>query len=250
MELIKISKAERNWLKNNYPKLKFQKKLFKPIPKVVGNLEFDMSYNKKNSSYSIHYDNKYIPEDFRIKDSYQIEIILERNKLSLLPKVKETGNRILKVAEKRELNHRDLHIDSNGSVCLCVRIEEKKYLPKGFNLKDFFHELLIPFFYWESYFEKFNKEPWEHYSHEELGLLESYAEMEIVDKDVIEGVLLNLSLSKNWERYKDWLFQKRGNIQGHWDCLCGSSKEIRKCHPKVFQGLWNLKRDIKKFLVS
>jgi len=248
MELIKISKNEKIWLKNKYPNLRFKKNFFKPTPKIVGNLEFDMSYDKKNSPYSIHYDNSYVLKGFRIKDSYQIEIILERSKLSLLPKVKETGNRILKIAEERKLDQRDLHIDLNGFVCLCSRIKEKKYLPNGFNLEDFFHNLLIPFFYWESYFEKFNKEPWKHYSHGELGLLESYAEIEVVDKDVIEKILLDLKLSKNWEIYKDWLFKKGGNIQGHWDCLCGSSKEIRICHPKVFQGLWNLKEDIKNFL--
>jgi len=227
-----IHPEEIEWLKNNFSDLKFNNDT---PPVINGIFKFEAVYQEESGQkYPV------------IKDSYKIEIRFSNNSLSLLPEVRETGNRISNIISTLGETSADLHVNPDGTVCLCPYTAEKRKLPNGFNLKDFFNNLLIPYFYGQSYYEKNKEWPWGEYSHGELGLLEDYLEN--------RGEGNNLELIKEFiENFKKIAFSdsyfalvKKGKIKGHTVCFCGSNKKIRNCHNLSFKGLWHLKEDIKK----
>lgn len=227
-----ITSEEIKWLKNNYPGLSFYSNV---SPAIRGLFKFEAVYKKEGSkeNYPI------------IKDNYEIEITLASNPLSSLPQVRETGNRIAGVIKRLEKTPADLHVNLNDTVCLCPYTAEKRKLPNGFNLKDFFNNLLVPYFYEQSYYEKHEQWPWGEYSHGELGLLEDYLEnrgegnnIELITEFIENFKKINFSNS-----YLQLV--KKDKIKGHVICFCGSGKRIRDCHNSSFRGLWYLKEDIK-----
>src|SRR5258708_26644485 len=179
-----------------------------------------------------------------IKDSYLLKIEFKNSDWSNLPQVYETSTRIERIARDRKLELPDLHINKTGTVCLCIQPEEEINLPAGFNLEDFFNNLLIPFFYAQSYFEKYNSWPWGQYGHGICGLIEWYLKKIDISKSEIEDFLENLK-KKNvgWEKTKVSLHPKV-KIKGHHLCICGRERKYRDCHPEVLHGLWKLKKDI------
>ena len=79
---------------------------------------------------------------------------------------------------------------------------------RNFRIQDFFPELVIPFFYYLSYTDRYGidasrKDLWGEYSHGDRGRLEYEAEILNIAKD---------NLSRN-----DF-------------CTCGSGKKYKKCH--------------------
>ena len=144
----------------------------------------------------------------------------------------------------------DLHIIMpSGNACLCFIFDKDHYLPKGFNIPDFFHNLLVPFFYAQSYYENNNKWPWGEYEHGLFALFEWYAESrKQASIDMINECFNFIEFYKN-KGYKpaeiiQSLFKQNHEIKGHQPCVCGSSIKFRNCHPRIFNGLWKLKKDI------
>jgi hypothetical protein len=230
---------EKTWLKNNYPELKIKKEGL-----IKGDLVFCMKYNEKTSERRILNPSEYSSKNGLIKDRYKIEIYLNKK---TIPEVKETAGRIEKNAKKTGKKIGDLHLNEDTkTACLCSPLEIKQYLPEGFILKDFFNNLLIPFFYAQSFFEINGRWPlWGEYSHGINGILESFGNLsnkEVTD-EIIKICLLVLKRSENKEKYIEML-SKKGEIKGHWNCICGSGKKFRKCHEGVFRGLWRLKKVI------
>jgi len=229
-----ISDGDIEWLKKNYSGLKF----YSGNPPVIrGTLEFDALYKDKESEQ----------DHPRIKDSYEIEIILSSKSPSILPRIRETGGRIKKAKEKfGKESLADIHVNPDETVCLCAYPEEKIKLPNGFDLKDFFGGLLIPYFYAQSFFEKTGKWIWGERSHGTLGLLESYFDNRGDGKNIglTKGYIEDLKQLQDSELFYQTLF-KRKKIKGHVPCYCGSKLKFRNCHKNAFYGLWNLKEDIK-----
>lgn len=125
---------------------------------------------------------------------------------------------------------------------------EKDLFPKGINVKDFFNKLLVPFFYEQSYFQKYDKWPWGQHAHGILGLIERYGE--IKDHSKVETVeLFNIiKNSEKWFLLKQML-KKRKNIKDYKKCICGSREKFRDCHPEIITGLLNLKNDLIKYMI-
>ena len=229
-------------MKKHHPDLSFKAE----IPTVlVGILKFDMCYDPVGKQYVINPGNDCGLKGERIRDSYEIEIRFEISAFSSLPQVYERGGRIDGVARDRKKRRVDLHFSRNEAACLCLKTQENEYLPQGFNLPDYFYNLVIPFFYAQSYFGKHGKWPWGEYSHEDLGYLEGYGD--IAKRPEAESALECLALLKKYGRWNiyDELLKKRGKLKIHrFHCFCGSRRKIRKCHPKAFEGLCKLKEDI------
>lgn len=184
-----------------------------------------------------------------IQDKYQIEIIFKTSEHSNLPQVYEKDGRIKSVSAAKNRKLEDLHINPNGAACLCLNIREREYLPNGFNLPDFFHNLVIPFFYGQSYFEKNEVWPGEQYGHGIAGLLEGYLEKDDVHKEGAESFIGCLKPRQEWQFIQKVLTTKK-RIKGHYPCICGSSKKFRSCHKNALHGLWKLKRDVAAFRVN
>lgn len=235
-----ITPDEILWMHKAYGKLNF----IKGDPSIIkGTLEFDMIYSA--NKYTL---NPTVADPNRIKDSYKIEIILENIPPSKLPQVKEIGGRLEKVKEKYgKESLAAMHVNSNEILCLCSYLEEESKMPNRFNLIDFFNNILVPFFYSQSFYEKKEIWPWGERSHGSLGLCESYLDYREDGNNIklINDCLRGIKQQQDSAVFFEALV-KKDKIKGHWLCFCKSQKRFRDCHGSAFKGLWNLKEDMKR----
>ena len=232
---IELSAQGIQWLHDNHPDLSYSKEQ----GRIYGELFFRMYYaDSEPDSYVINPNNSYQHGDgIIIEDCYEIEVDLSQNRF--IPFAKEVGGKILKTQEKWGIsNLADLHVYHDGSLCLCVGTEEHSKMPNGFKLEDFFTNLLIPFFYYQSYYHEYGKEPWKSYSHDYLGILESYLNFQSPQsRNQIFSVVEYLP-----SKIKEKLL-KNGRLKGHHPCLCGSGVISRRCHKRAFWGYEKLRHD-------
>lgn len=245
---LTLNPADKEWLRSKYPLLKLTVSDI-GIPEINGLLNFDMIYDKKTDEYVISPGDDVSYNGVRIKDSYKIKVIFQKNANSQLPQVYETGARITTLANKRSLPIRDLHINGNRSVCLCIVDREMEYFTSGFSLGDFFNKLVIPFFYEQSYFRKNSIWPWGEYAHGIFGVIERYGEAENHSKSETIEIFNRIVSSDKWFLICPVL-KKRKYIQDYKKCFCGSRKKFRDCHPKVIAGILRLKYDLIKYMIS
>lgn len=155
MVQIKLTEQELTFLELEYPDLK----LDKSENTISGVLALNCSFNN-------------IP----IKGKYNIEFHLEINGNSILPKVRETGGKILKMAKRKKLSTDDFHLNNvKGELCLIIPAKEKQRYPNGFDLKEYLKHV-EEHFYWISYFDRYEEKPWKDQAHEYDGYIELYHE--------------------------------------------------------------------------
>ena len=225
-----LTSDDQDWLHEKYPGLAVTNE--GGVTVVAGIFGFDAIYS-----------------DQRITDEYEIRIDIKPGALSELPRVCETKSRIKKLANIRKISLADLHTYEDGTACLCVKPAEVNYFPDKFYFQKFVEELVVPFFYAQSYFEQNAVWPWEAYSHGSLGWLEWYFDQEAVPPLVTKEFIHQLQSQRDWKIIHKVLMRK-GGLKGHHVCLCGSSKSYRHCHQKVFKGLWKLIVDAKAVTIK
>ena len=196
---MKLTTNEIEWLQSCLPNLQYESS----SSIVFGKLDFRAAYNSESGEFVIGDDA--MEMDRYICDYFQIEIHLENLDENGWPKVYEVGGRYHQIAEKYNVPIGDLHINPGDATC-CLSLKDGGN--RNFRIQDFFPELVIPFFYYLSYTEKFGidasrKDLWGEYSHGDRGRLEYEAEILNIAKD---------NLSRN-----DF-------------CTCGSDKKYKKCH--------------------
>jgi len=247
---LKLEKDDEDWLRANYPELQIKKGV-DSIPVIEGLLHFDMVFYDENKSYIIKPEAEHLTRGHRIQDEYKIEIVFKTSEHSNLPQVYERGNRIEMVSKNRSLKPEDLHINPSGAMCLCLNIQEEDYLPNGFNVADFFNNLVIPFFYAQSFFEKTKIWKWGQYGHGSIAFFEWYLKQEAIGKEKVEKLIVHMKKRTDWVKFQLYLLPST-LIKGHHECLCGSKDKLkfRNCHKNALHGLWKLKKDIKDFCVK
>jgi hypothetical protein len=208
------------WLKEKYPKL---------ILLTKGNIQVLEGEFDFNAKYF----------DYRITDSYKIQIEMKASPVSDLPRVRETNSRIKNLAKIRKIALADLHTYLDGTACLCVKPAEIQYFPIKFCFQKFMQELVVPFFYAQSYFERRDVWPWETYSHRSLGWLEWYFDQGDISSTTTAAFIENLHSQDEWKRIRRAL-TRNGGVKNHRACLCGSFKAYKDCHQKAFYGLQKL----------
>ena len=197
------------WIQTQYPKMK----ICENQKAIQGELIFSRGYKGQD-----------------ISDSYEVKISLEIEDGTILPKVYEISNKITVMAKENNKEMSDLHINPDGSFCLCIPEKEEELFENEFTIKEFFKKSLEPFLFQMSFYAKNSYLPWGEYAHGYLGHIETYAEGKIdFDK-------LSLLLNKD-----DILRVMNTNRQSI--CLCGSGKKLRKCHPLIFKGINKMKRE-------
>src|SRR3989344_8684498 len=211
---LAITANDKKWLNAHYTNLKIYNGSSGNI-EIAGTLNFSMAY-QEGSPYVINPTSDYVA-GVKIRDSYQIRIECKTSEFSDLPQIFETGSRIAKIAQNRNLKPEDLHVNPSGAVCLCIKPEETGNLPAGFNIADFFNNLVIPFFYAQSYFEQYNTWPWGQYGHGNLGFIEWYLQQKEDTHQATSNFLERLKKYNNWQILKQLLEQKH-NIKGHHLC--------------------------------
>lgn len=105
-----------------------------------------------------------------------------------------------------------------------------------------FKRLVIPFLYYQSFLEKYGREPWKSSSHGDLGIFESYViqfPSKTPPKDIIERYIEALTLN-----LKNTIFSNRP-YKGNSLCLCGSNRLFKRCHKEAFEGYQKLFSDFR-----
>lgn len=228
--------GDLDWVRLNHPDLVWDKQR----KCLFGELAFRMYYtpNKPNQYYINPVSISADPEGELIEGVYEVDICWKN---ALVPVVREAGGRIEAAAKKWKVeNMIDLHVYPDKTLCLYPKPEEKYILRDDFSLENFFHKILIPFFYYQRYFEQHGNEPWAGYAHGWWGILESYhhvSENQKISAVTVREYLKSLRVDDIGK------FSKSTEIKGHGSCFCKSGKIIRKCHKQTAWGFNNLLRD-------
>lgn len=225
-----IGNNDLDWLVLNYPGINYikTKDIFK------GCLWFRMSYSSSTGNGVINPNEEINLEDsFCIEDVFEIRFKVNENQAKIT--AWETNGRILHTKNKWKFSYADVHMYEDGSLCLCTEPEEKLLFVDNFRMPRFFYRILIPYFYYQSYLDKFGKEPWKSSSHGTLGILESY------DRQLNDDQPLELVVNHYLDSIEPFL--KRiicENKPLSILCLCGKGKKFKNCHKIAFSGLKKL----------
>lgn len=187
--------------------------------------------------------------DIHIVDSFQVKIGVFRDFPTELPIVNEVGGRIKVIADKYGItDYRDLHANPRtDTICLCVKQEEKYKVPPGSTFVDFLNNLVVPYFFGLSYYEKNRVWPWGEYSHGGLGLLEYYSDNKVsLTSDDLELLTSNLKRDEKWKSYSKRL--RDSNLSKK--CVCGSEKPFNSCHTKAADGMSHVLSEVHRLHLS
>jgi len=212
---IILSTSDIEWLSKEYPALKITSK------KLIGEICIQRIFNS-----------------ITILDCFNIEVNLKYSEKSILPSIRCTDDKIENISKKLNKKLNDLHINENGTFCLTIYPEEKKFFTASqFNIQEYFKNLVEPFLYWVCYYEKYNKAPWNEYAHGYLGIIEYIGDN-------------NLSFSEMYKLLKKEQVSLRKilHIYRQRKCLCEeyklknkSQSKIRNCHPRIWKGIKKIK---------
>lgn len=233
-----VSKKDRLWIRNNQLGLHFDNSGDNEF--LIGYYEFFAAYDEQKFEYIINPRNSQCENFICISDKYNL-IILIPSESKRFPKIWEIDNRIIGFAQKRGLPLIDLHIYEDGEVCLVGPLD----MSKQFSFLEFINGPVLQFFYDQSYYQQFGRWPRGQYSHGLLGLFENFCDhtAKLNDSLILECLSYMKKLN-NWKDFEKLILSKK-RIKGHYCCPCGSRKKFRRCHEKVFRGMWNLQKYLK-----
>lgn len=227
MGLYAFSDQELAKVKRQFPKLE----LIQPGT-WRGTIDFDSTHH-----------------EYRIIDSFEIRIKAPAGYPEKIPLVYDVGEQAKKVGAKHGVkNLRDIHFNpSDGTICLCVRQEEKNKFPPGSDLVYFIDRLVIPYFYALHYYDEQGRWPWREYSHGGLGMLEHYAEdTSEQTRDSIKLLASYFHDDTHLNRYKKHLREPKENKE----CMCENRRPISVCHPLAWTGLLKLHQDMDRLKLN
>lgn len=246
--IIVLTDVDVKWLGDNFPSLQLTQegKMFI----LEGLLGFDLFYDAGKQQLFYNPPAEYHSSKYYLKDVYKVQIKFERNGESLFPQVREFGGEFEGFSRKSGIPLIDLHIQPNGTLCLCPRQEEKRIMPNGLNLDVLFNQLIIPFFYNQSFYKKFKERPWQDYSHGSLGTLEYYFRSKILnDESLVMATLETLEEEQKSTEFYSLCFKNIKKIK-KFPCPCGSRKKFLDCHSQAAEGLQKLKSEADYFRIE
>lgn len=196
---MEIPDREVRWLETYFPTLQYNPSL----SKITGELPIYAAYD--NDAGKLEIGEHARTMNRFITDAFKIEIHLSILDVYGWPKVYEVGGKHNRISKKYNVPIGDLHFNlADDSCCLGIKYGGIR----NFRIKEFFLELVIPFFYRLSYTAEFgiedsNKDLWEVYSHGKKG----------------------------HEEYKIDILNIARQRPGRNDlCPCESGKKYKNCH--------------------
>lgn len=214
----------------------------------------DLEYRTENGTgiWSGNLILNHIHDGCTIRDSFKILIDVPKEYPIALPKVKEVGNRTEKIYQKYKdkiAGIIDLHVyPQEKNACVGAINELRDKFPIGSAFYLYVENLVIPYFYGLSYFEKNGFWPWGERSHGYLGLLETYADRRIETSK--EDTVLLIKMLRKLPEWKDVAFYLR-KVKKSRPCLCPKKgKDFSKCHPLAWEGINKLQKDISTFRIN
>lgn len=163
----------------------------------------------------------YVTGSFPIRqDSVEIDRFLVEIQLPFdfprgIPRVREIGRRIPRIADR--------HMYSDGTACLFVDEDWIIANPEGTDWLTFLKGPVRNFFIGQCLVEAGAGWPFGERSHGAKGILECYTELTGAN---------DLCIAYN---YLQTLSKKK--VKGHWPCPCGSGMKIRDCHKLAIYSL-------------
>lgn len=159
-----------------------------------------------------------IYNDYHLYQKYSLSIAipLEKNKL---PYIIDSGHHIAR-------NYP--HIYRDRKLCLETDTRVKLHFIDGFNLLEWMHDFVEPYYFSYEYFMKYGEFPFGERPHGTLGIVQTYRE---VFKESDDALIL---------KYIKYI--ATDNYRGHLPCPCGSGKRTRSCHGKMFLQILNDKK--------
>ncbi len=164
---------------------------------------------------------------YYLEDSFEVEGYFDGNSI---PHFKETGGRLEAHAQKIGKPVIDLHVyPTTQELCLGHPARILLIMKQDISIQNFFEKLLIPYFYYHSYWQEYGMEPWRGLKHGEVGILEGLADFkhELNSPGSIEVTLRHLSdgtYSEIDRRLGSGLIIKPNDM-----CFCGSEKKVKRC---------------------
>ena len=230
------SKSDLAWLASNYPSLKKQED-----GAFEGPLVFRMLFLDGNRYINPSPDLVAEGRGSFISAMYHVRI--EPSSRRNFPRTLETAGKIQAVATAKGLAMVDLHTipNDNHSLCLASPMAIQAAVNKGFSLKDYVEDFLIPYFFAQEYFAKNDTWPWGDLSHGIFGHLEWLGRLEHSTVGDVSSTLKNIKPHLKDEHF-EIPFAVRPRM--HYECLCGSKKKFRDCHPDVKRGITEVRKMI------
>lgn len=142
-----------------------------------------------------------------ITDSFDIELTIPNDFPDMLPRVRETGDRI-----STEYDHRN----PGGTLCLAIPVEQRRVFFEEPTLLGFVNRLVIPYLYGFCFYTKHGYHPFDEAAHGYEGILRHYVD--------------TLHLHDDLAALRVICFLFEHGYRGHHDCPCGSGRKVRACH--------------------
>lgn len=238
------SSTDLNWLKENYSGFK---------PKSDKILEGKISYRmlRLDGKYLVNPSLEQIqktetPGYIYLCDTYDLRIEWEANN-SIYPTAYEIGGKISGVAKKLGKNLTDMHQFPTESLCLGAVMDLGISFAKGFNLKAYVEEFLIPYLFAQTYYAKKQEWLWGDLSHGIWGLLEWLGRKNSFGEVDLKSTYESLKVFGGKEKITEVLSVRCRN---HKPCPCGSGKKTRQCHPDIQSAIARLRSAISSGLIN
>jgi SEC-C motif len=154
------------------------------------------------------------PSEGPIEDVYEVLIRFPADFPAGIPTAFEKGGRI----------PRSHHTQPDGSLCLGADTELRLKLRAGSTLDRFIEEVLVPYLFQFSFFEKHGRMPFGELRHGVLGLLDYFCDLYKVSNGRAGKELVRLTSLK----------RRRANKV---PCPCGSGRRLGQCHNRTVNAL-------------
>jgi len=197
---------------------------------ISGRIGFTAVYNEDINSFTINPNEQH--EGIKFTNEFNIKIELN-GFTSGFPK-------LIVLEDFPQKAERHFYTDADKLIaCVCGVVEELEFM-ENFNIKDYIEQKVVPFLYGQLFFDKYEKWPWSDYSHNTLGVLESYSNSN--NDRYVDEIIRRLKNQKDWAILEKILNSKE-QPKGHTSCICIKKDYIRRCHPTAWNGLKKIYKD-------
>ena len=149
-----------------------------------------------------------------IADTFEIDLLVPEGYPNRLPRVRETGARIVGDYD---------HAYADGRLCLAVPVEERRIFAQQPSLLGFVNGLVVPYLYGYCHWERHGEHPFGKQKHGAEGIVQFYVERLQLKDDMAALAIVA------------FLFEH--GYRGHHACPCGSGEVVRKCHGSALREL-------------
>ena len=178
----------------------------------------------------------YKKESLVLEGEYQVEV---RIGLDSIPYVWEVGGYLQNRADEMGRPLIDMHVYPRGKhICMGTLISMRRIirqhesLPKKF-IEGVFDNLIVPYFYYHTYWKKYGREPWPGLAHDKWGFCQDY----LNNRDIEVLSYLNQCPPE-----VALLVILQGKIHANDECPCGCGK-AKRCHCGAVKGFNALRKD-------